>query len=169
MAAKKCIKTLFGEKVANCLFRKKKLATPTNSDALQQCLRTEETLNKRLDYLGEENKTKTETASLYGITDEAKEAKHNVHLEDAAFNAEFLKTVSDNTEALKSLHNDQSVDQMNDVMDDAAKQQAIAAEFADSISHPFGSQNKSDDDEAEKELKEILDAKVDAQLSDCRK
>lgn len=56
------------------------------------------------------------------------------------------------------------VDKVHDMMDDIAEQQEVAREISDAISNPLAFGQDVDDDELEKELEELEQEALDAEL-----
>uniref|UniRef100_A0A915DJQ8 Charged multivesicular body protein 4b n=1 Tax=Ditylenchus dipsaci TaxID=166011 RepID=A0A915DJQ8_9BILA len=87
-------------------------------------------------------------------------------LENASMNSDVLQVISSSAKALKGAHNEMDVDQVHDLMEDIAEQQEVATEIANAISNPVGLQNDVDEDDLLRELEEMENEDMEAQMLD---
>ncbi|KAF8915939.1 Snf7-domain-containing protein [Mucidula mucida] len=81
-------------------------------------------------------------------------------LEEANLNAETMLAMKKGSDALKVIHGNMNVDQVNEVMDQVNEQRQVADEISDVISAPVGEQMDED------ELLEELDALEQEELNE---
>jgi len=152
---------------------KKKAKAPSTSDALEKLRSTEEMLLKKQEFLESKMQKETETAKKNAKTNKrvalnALKRKKNLEkqlnsidgtlttvemqreaLESASSQTAVLSTMSTAAKALKAAHNQMSVDEVHDTMEDIAEQQDIAREISDAFSSSASFQYDEDDLEAE--------------------
>ncbi|RNA18361.1 charged multivesicular body 4b [Brachionus plicatilis] len=85
-------------------------------------------------------------------------------LENASSNAQVLKVMGDASKAFKNTHKDMNVDKIHDLMDDIAEQKQIDDEISSAISNPVGFSDDVDEDELLKELEDLQDQDLEAEL-----
>ncbi|KIY73709.1 vacuolar-sorting protein SNF7 [Cylindrobasidium torrendii FP15055 ss-10] len=83
-------------------------------------------------------------------------------LEEANLNAETMMAMKKGSDALKVIHGNMTVDQVNEVMDQVNDQRQVAEEISDVISQPYGEQ--MDDDELRAELEGLEQEELNERL-----
>jgi len=89
-------------------------------------------------------------------------------LEGANVSLEALTAMKMGAASMKSIHNDISIDRVDDTMDEIREQMDIANEINDAISSPLGGE-MMDDDELLGELEELEQESLDEQLLQVNK
>ncbi|KAK7020112.1 Charged multivesicular body protein 4b [Halocaridina rubra] len=171
--------------------RKKKVDQgPEPGKAIQSLHETEEMLNKRQDFLerkveedlkiAKQNASKNKRVALQALKRKKRYEKQlqqidgtisTIHfqreaLESANTNTSIMKTMGYAAKALKAAHQNMNIDEVHDVMDDIAEQQAIANEISDAISNPVGMGADIDEDDLLAELDELEQEALDEKLLD---
>jgi hypothetical protein len=86
-------------------------------------------------------------------------------LQNARSNAEILKTMQTASKAMKTVHKEVNIENVEDVMDDIQEQQDIAAEISEAISRPIAMPGVDmDEDDLLAELEELEQEELDAEL-----
>ncbi|XP_066497245.1 charged multivesicular body protein 4c [Hoplias malabaricus] len=157
--------------------RSKTGATPSPQDAIHRLRETEAMLTKKQEYLekkieeeimiAKKNGTKNKRAALQALKRKKRFEQQLTQidgtlstiefqreaLENANTNTEVLKNMSYAAKAIKGVHQNIDLDNIDSLMADITEQQDIAREISDAISQPFG--NEFDEDELLAELQEL--------------
>jgi len=89
-------------------------------------------------------------------------------LQNARSNAEILKTMQTASKAMKTVHKEVNIENVEDVMDDIQEQQDIAAEISEAISRPIAMPGVDmDEDDLLAELEELEQEELDNNLLDA--
>jgi len=143
-------KSEFIEKQMNDELKKAKTYGTANKRAALQCLKKKKRLEKQLEQVDN-------TLTTIEFQRES--------LMAAKSNAEVLSTMKTAAGAMKKIHKDQDIDNVEDVMADIQEQQDIGQEIADAISRPIEiSGLDQDEDDLLAELEELEQEEVDAQM-----
>jgi len=94
--------------------------------------------------------------------------EQNLALESTAVNVEVMKTMGYAAKAMKSVHNNMDVTQIENLVDDIKEQQQIAEDISHAISSPATFGTDVDDDELLKELEEMQLEDLDKELLDTK-
>nr|ABM55604.1 putative chromatin modifying protein 4B [Maconellicoccus hirsutus] len=167
---------------------KKEEKGPTTAEAIQNLRQTEEMLMKKQSFLEKKideelavakaNGTKNKRAAIQALKRKNRYAKQlqqidgtlatiemqREALEGANTNTAVLTTMKSAADALKKAHQNMDVDQVHEMMDDIAEQQDVAKEISEAISNPVALGHDYDDDELEKELEQLEQEALDAEL-----
>ena len=94
--------------------------------------------------------------------------EQNLALESTAVNVEVMKTMGYAAKAMKSVHNNMDVTQIENLVDDIKEQQQIAEDISHAISSPATLGTDVDDDELLKELEEMQLEDLDKELLETK-
>jgi charged multivesicular body protein 4 len=161
---------------------------PTPQEAIQKLLEIEDLFRKRQEVLESKIESELTTAKSNGVKNKRvaiaalkRKKRYELQLnqidgtlttleyqrealENAQTNTEVLKTMGDAAKAFKAAHSELDVDKVQDLKDDIAEQQDLANEIANVISSPMGQDAYMDEDELLKELEELEQEQLDADL-----
>lgn len=84
-------------------------------------------------------------------------------IESANLNLATMNAMKDGAKAMKQMHGDFDIQNVDQTMDDIKDQLDVAAEISDAISRPLG--NEVDEDELDEELKELEEEQLDDELT----
>uniref|UniRef100_A0A146LCW3 Charged multivesicular body protein 4b n=1 Tax=Lygus hesperus TaxID=30085 RepID=A0A146LCW3_LYGHE len=172
-------KNLFKKRESNNEDKK----SPTN--AISELRKMEELLNKKQEFLEHKVRQEMETVKANGRTNKRvallalkKKKRYELQLqqidgtlttiemqrealESATRNTTILTTMKQAADTLKKTY--VKVDDVHEIVDDVAEQQALAKEIADAISSPFKA-DELDEDDLLKELEELDQQELDRKL-----
>ena len=160
---------------------------PSATEAIQKLKETEEMLEKKQEYLEKKIDTENTVAKKYAKTNKRlalqalkrrKRLEKQLNqidrtlstiefqreaLESSGTNTEILKNMSYAAKALKSVHEQLDVDDVQDIMDDIHEQTEISKEISEAICG-VGSNQDLDEDELNAELEAIEQEVLDKEL-----
>ena len=165
---------------------KKTETAQTTQDAIQQLRNVEDILNKKIGHLESEINEATATARRLAQIDKrnainALKRKKRLEktlqqvdgtlitlecqreaLQNAAMNGEAFGALRTAANALKKVHEDLGVENIEDILDDLRGQQEVSQQIADLLSNPIGFGAQFDQSELEDELQKLgQEARVD--------
>ncbi|CAJ0608144.1 unnamed protein product [Cylicocyclus nassatus] len=162
--------------------RKRKPATPSAEEAINNLRDIEAILMKKQEYYEQKIADEVATAKKHGTKNQKlalaalKRKKHHetelsridgvlikieaqrAALEDAGLNMEVLGVLDHTTNALRLANQDMDIDKVGELMDSIAEDLQLSDEFASAISQPIG--DVADEDELLKELEELEKASI---------
>lgn len=161
---------------------------PTPQEAIHRLRETEDMLTKKQEYLeakisqelavARKNGTKNKAAALQALKRKKRLEKQLAQidgtlstiefqreaLENANTNTEVLKNMGYAAKAIKSVHQNMDVNQVDDLMQEITEQQEIAQEISDAISRPAGFGEEFDEDDLLAELEELEQEDLDQKM-----
>uniref|UniRef100_A0A3B1KCK8 Charged multivesicular body protein 4C n=1 Tax=Astyanax mexicanus TaxID=7994 RepID=A0A3B1KCK8_ASTMX len=159
-------------------------AAPSPQEAINRLRETEAMLTKKQEYLEKKIEQEIIIAKKNGtknkrVTCEAIVWEHlklylkqlvgleSLHFQNANTNTEVLKNMSYAAKAIKGVHQNIDLDNIDSLMADITEQQEIAREISDAISQPFGSE--FDEDELLAELAELEQEELEESMKNMGK
>ncbi|KAG9283500.1 charged multivesicular body protein 4c [Astyanax mexicanus] len=166
-------------------------AAPSPQEAINRLRETEAMLTKKQEYLekkieqeiiiAKKNGTKNKRAALQALKRKKRFEQQLTQidgtlstiefqreaLENANTNTEVLKNMSYAAKAIKGVHQNIDLDNIDSLMADITEQQEIAREISDAISQPFGSE--FDEDELLAELAELEQEELEESMKNMGK
>ncbi|EYB81404.1 hypothetical protein Y032_0384g397 [Ancylostoma ceylanicum] len=163
--------------------RKRKQATPTAEEAINNLRDIEAILVKKQEYYEEKIAAEVATAKKHGTKNQKlalaalKRKKHHetelsridgvlmkieaqrTALEDAGLNMEVIGVLDHTTAALRLANQNLDIDKVGELMDTIAEDLQLSDEFATAISQPIG--DVHDEDELMKELEDLEKVELD--------
>jgi len=162
---------------------------PTSEEAINKLRETEEMLEKKSDHIEKQIKSELIKVKEYGTKNKRQALQHlkkkkrleqqqmqvdntlatieyqREALMNAKANADILGTMQTASKTMKAIHEENNIDNVEDVMADIQEQQDIASEIADAISRPIDIPGLDiDDDELLAELDELEQEEIDSQM-----
>jgi len=162
---------------------------PTTEEAINKLRETEEMLGKKSEFIEKQINGELQKAKQYGTKNKRQALQHlkkkkrleqqleqvdntlttiefqRDALMSAKSNAEVLNTMKTAAGAMKKIHKENDIDNVEDVMADIQEQQDIGAEIADAISRPIDIQGLDmDEDDLLAELDELEQEELDAAM-----
>lgn len=163
---------------------------PTTEEAINKLAETEAMLSKKSEFIEKQMNEEVKKAKAYGTKNkraalQCLKKKHRLEkqleqvdntlttiefqresLMSAKSNAEVLTTMKTAAGAMKKIHKDQDIDNVEDVMADIQEQQDIGQEIADAISRPIEIAGMDqDEDDLMAELEELEQEEVDLAMT----